>query len=61
MNFLAQIAQERAYLEQYYDEWRRKHIPVTKCTTQSFIVFLIEIGLLNDDEIHRYVDERENG
>jgi len=61
MSNFTPFIQDRAILERYYDEWRKSKIPVAKCTTQSFITFLIECGLMDDDSIHRYVDDKENG
>lgn len=51
--------QDRAKLNMYYEEWRKKQIPVAKCNAQTFILFLIHEGILTDDDIHDYVREKD--
>ena len=44
--------QDRAKLNLYYEEWRKKQIPVAKCNAQTFITFLVHEGILTDEDIH---------
>ena len=53
------IISDRAELDLAYEEWRKKQIPVAKCTSQSFITFLVSEGLLRDDDIRAWVRDRE--
>lgn len=52
---------DRAILDNEYQEWCKSQIPVAKANVQSFITFLSLNGLWNDDAVHRWVDEKENG
>ena len=52
--------QDRAKLNLYYEKWRERQIPVAKCNVQTFISFMVEEGIISNDDIHSYVREKEN-
>ena len=51
--------QDRAALELEFEKWRQAQIPVAKNTLQTFIVFLKQNDLWDDDKFHAWVRERE--
>lgn len=51
--------QDRATLELEFEKWRQKQIPVAKNSVQSFIVFLRDNGLWDDDKVRAWCRERE--
>lgn len=53
--------EDRAKLDLAYEEWRKKQIPVAKANVQTFITFCVQNNLMNDDDIHAYVREKEDG
>ena len=52
--------EDRATLELQYEKWRKKQIPVAKNNVQSFIVFLRDNGLWDDDKVHIWCRDRED-
>lgn len=51
--------QDRAVIELEFEKWRQKQIPVAKNSVQSFIVFLRDNGLWDDDKVRSWCRERE--
>lgn len=51
--------EDRAKLDLAYEEWRKKQIPVAKANVQTFITFCVQNKLMNDDDIHIFIRERE--
>ena len=51
--------EDRAKLDLAYEEWRKKQIPVAKANVQTFITFCVQYNLMNDDDIHIFIRERE--
>ena len=51
--------EDRAKLDLAYEEWRKKQIPVAKANVQTFITFCVQYKLMNDDDIHIFIRERE--
>ena len=53
------LIQDRAMLELEFEEWRQKQIPVAKNSVQSFIVFLRQNDLWDDDKLRAWCREKE--
>lgn len=53
------LIQDRAMLELEFEKWRQKQIPVAKNSVQSFIVFLRQNGLWDDDKVRTWCREKE--
>jgi hypothetical protein len=55
------FVQDRVKLEILFEEWRKAQIPPARNSVQSFIVFLRINGLWDDDNVHRFVEDKELG
>lgn len=53
------LIQDRAMLELEFEKWRQKQIPVAKNSVQSFIVFLRQNDLWDDDKVRAWCREKE--
>lgn len=53
------LIQDRAMLELEFEKWRQKQIPVAKNSVQSFIVFLRQNDLWDDDKVRTWCREKE--
>lgn len=53
------LIQDRAMLELEFEKWRQKQIPVAKNSVQSFIVFLRQNDLWDDDKVRSWCREKE--